>query len=405
MSRAAAPSAPRVLWVSHGFGYGHDLMYFGEIFRAFRDLCPATEIVVDSRQQKTVPFLNPYGLALRPLLRQLRVPLKRRSSDGQVYQTEFAVPDPLLVARIAASKAEVIITIEFTLPALMAMLAARVLSRKSIVLLIESDPVGRGGGRNKAVLRLKRLAVQTVDVIQTNNEKGRRYLVEQLGADSRKVRVAPYLTSRPPGPPTVIAPHDGPLRMLFANSITARKGLAELFDAIDRLDPETRAGLDFTVVGDGEERTALETRATGFGMGDRLRFVGRRGYAELGQFYATADVLAIPSLADYRSLAGFEGLGYGLALLASRFDGATEETVQDGVNGFVIDPGQPDALANRIRTLVKDRDGMLRMRHASLAFYERRFSVERIAANLSDSVALAVRPGSLDAFGSASGAV
>lgn len=388
----AVPLADReVLIVSHGFGYGGDLMYFGEIFQALRALLPRMAVVVDDKTQ----FANPYRLPLLPLLHVFRKPLRRTAPDGQIYETEVVIPSPMFLPRLLRRRAAVLVTIEFT-PAALITVAAAVLSRRKLVLMVESDPARRGGSASPLMRRIKRWAVARADVIQTNNAPGRRYLVEDLGARPERVRVAPYLTSRPPGPATVLQPPAAPdeadarpLRLLFANGITPRKGLRQLLDAIALLDAATRAQLDLTVVGDGPEREELERFATGLGMGDRVRFLGRRAYHALGTSYAEAEVLAIPSLADYRSLAGFEGLGYGLVLLASRFDGATEETVQEGINGFAIDPSDPDTFAKRIATLVHDRAEVSRMRRASLDLYDARFSVAAIARNIADSITAA----------------
>lgn len=375
----------RVNWVSHGYGYGGDLMYFGEIFRHFLKLAPMMSVIVDRKTN----FDNRYDLPLRPLMHLFSVPLKRTSDSGQVYETEINLPAPTLLVRLLRLPTDVFIAIEFTPAALLAVTSAAIRRRKPLVLLVESDPAGRGSSANLLVRRIKRWAVGRATVLQTNNEKGRDYLIEQLGAEPAKVRVAPYLTSRPPGPETKIEMGAGPVRFLFANSINPRKGLRQLLAALALLNLTELAMIDLTVVGDGPERVELEAQATTLGLGERLRFVGRKAYAELGEYYAAADVLLAPSLADYRSLSGFEGLGYGLALLSSREDGATEETVQEGVNGFAIDPRDSGQIADRIRDLVHDRPLLRSMREASYALYQNSFSLERIAANLAESVRLA----------------
>lgn len=377
----------RLLWISHSFGYFGDLMYFGEIFRALREWIPRMAVVVDAE----IRFKNPYGIALRPLMRLHRKAVWRQSPAGASYETEIAIPGPMLLPRLLREPVDVMIAIEFTLPALIATLIAT-LRCKPLVLLIESDPAARGASSHPVVRLVKRWAVRRATVIQTNNAQGRRYLLDELGVHSAIVRVAPYLTSRPPGPPPTIKAHLGPLRMLFANSLVPWKGLRELLAALAVLAPESRRQIELTVVGDGPERGALEHQASALEMGERLRFVGRRSYDRLGSFYAAADVLAIPSLADYRSLAGFEGLGYGLALVSSMYDGATVETVVDGENGFVIDPRNAVEFAGMIDHLVQDRDLLLRMRRAGLARYESHFSLESVRENLAQSVLLAVAP-------------
>ena len=386
MTDSATQVPTRVIWVSHGYGYGGDLMYFGEIFRAFREHVPAMAVAVDTMTQ----YRNPYDIALLPLMRLVRRKIRRTSPGGDVYETETTVPGPGLVWRLARWRPDVIIAIEFTPPALMAVIAAALPPARKLVLLIESDPAARGGSRNPLVLAVKRWAARRADVVQTNNPAGRRYAVEDLGVDPARLVVAPYLTSRPPGPEADTAPHAGPLRLLFANTIAERKGLGALLNALALLPADIRNSVDCTVVGDGPLRAGLEERAQGLEMGQRMRFSGRQAYRDLGAFYARADVLVIPSFADYRSLAGFEGLAYGLVLLASQFDGATAETVIEGQTGWTIDPGDPQAIADRIAALVRDRAMVTRMRAASLQRYHAQFSLERIAANLAQSVKLAI---------------
>jgi glycosyltransferase involved in cell wall biosynthesis len=372
----------RVLWVSHGYGYEGDLLYFGEIFREFRKRHPQMAVVTDPATR----YRNPYAITLLPIMKLVRRKLKRTSPEGEIYETETAFPTPFLFWQLARQKPDVLITIEFTPPALIATALAAMSKRRRLVLLIESDPAARGASRNPVLRRIKRWAARRADIVQTSNAPGRRYLVEDLGVTPEKVIVAPYLTSRPPGPEACLDVQDGPLRLLFINSLTARKGLAALLDALALLPAASRADLELTVVGNGPLRADHERQAAELKMGPRLRFEGRKNYDELGVFYAAADVLAIPSLADYRSLAGFEGLGYGLVLLASRYDGATDETVAEGVNGYVIDPRQPEQIASRIEALRQDRAKVQQMRKASLALYNDHFSVERIAANVANSV-------------------
>jgi glycosyltransferase involved in cell wall biosynthesis len=375
----------KVLVVSHGYGYGDELLYFGEIFRELRNLVPQMAVAVD--RAKT--YRNPYKIVLEPLMQLYRRPIKRKAPDGQIYETEISVPAPTLLARLIARKTDVFITIEFTLPALITTLAAT-LSRRPLVLLVESDPAARGASTNRWVRKVKRWAVRRAAVIQTNNPQGLRYLVEDLGADQSRVRVAPYLTSRPPGPGAAIEPSTGPLRILFLNSLTERKGLRQFLGALAALSAAERAAIDLTIVGEGPERTDLESQAAELALG-ALRFVGRQTYDAVGQYYRAAEVLAIPSLADYRSLAGFEGLGYGLALLASCRDGATAETLVDGKNGLVIDPFDPEMMTEQVRRFLDDRSSVLAMRVASLELYREKYALEIVAENIAQSCLVAWR--------------
>ncbi|QQN72990.1 glycosyltransferase [Croceicoccus sp. YJ47] len=165
-----------VAFVSHGFGYGDDLMYFGEIFRALRERFARLYVCVESKQS----FRNPYRLDLRPAFRMIALPVARQTDDGERYDTEVRIVSPALLARLLKARPGVIVTIEFTTAAMLGTIAARMLPGCGHVVLIESDPSRRGGSRNKWVLRAKRWFARQAHVVQTNDEDGFRYITEEL---------------------------------------------------------------------------------------------------------------------------------------------------------------------------------------------------------------------------------
>lgn len=365
-------------------------MYFGEIFRSFRRHFPNMFVCVDRR----FAYQNPYELDLKVVLRQWAVPLARRTKDGVSYPSAVAIPSLAALWHLWRLRPAAIIVIEFTPAAILGTIAAKVIGRAKLVLLVESDPVTRGGSTNPLVLAVKRWITRCADIVQTNNDAGARYLTGLLRAPPGKIRVAPYLTSRPPGPAVSIDRRDGrPLRMLFANTLNERKGLRHVLIALSLLSDPIRRQVDLTVVGDGPDREALERLAGDLGLADVVRFAGARPYRELGQFYSDAEVLVAPSLADYRSLSSFEGLNYGLALLVSEEDGAACETVIAGETGFVFSPADHARIAGLIGLLAVDRKLLETCRKNALALGISRYSVDSAAHNVAVSVSRALASG------------
>ncbi|MBT0668353.1 glycosyltransferase family 4 protein [Novosphingobium profundi] len=342
---------------------------------------PELAIVVE----RGVEFRNPYQAKLLPMLRMYKKKLKR-VVDGTAYETYTKLPLPDLSFGLRRLAPQAVIMVEFTPVALMSLLACLTMPATARIQLVESDPRSRGASRNPLVLKMKRWMVGKMDIIQTNTPEGRDYLVDTLGAPPQRVRVAPYLSSHPPGPPS--RPHDpqGPVNLLFANSLTRRKGLDRIVAALSACDPATRQALRLIVIGDGPERAALEESVRASALEEIVTFVGRKSYDEMGPYFAEADVLLVPSLADYRSLASFEGLSFGLALIASKFDGASRETVVDGRNGYVIDPDDIGAIARSLTALVGDRAHLQECRNASSALFAAKYSIPQIAQNLHDSL-------------------
>lgn len=376
----------RVVWVSPSYGYSGKLMYFGDIFQKFTARFPFTQIPVAPGDLDG----GVVGVNLLPILRLRYLSWQRQVGEAN-YPARMGLPSPATMLAIFRLKPDAIITIEFTPLALIAMLLASLSSKIARVQLIESDPAARGGSRIWVALAIKRWACRRADVILANNEAGRRFAIEDLRADPTKILIAPYLTSSPPGPlPDLTVAPGGVVRLLFVNSLTERKGLGHLFAALAALSDEQRRKLSLTVVGDGPQRTRLEAQAIELGLAAQVEFVGAEPYDRVGEYYARADVLVAPSLADYRSLASFEGLAYGLALIVSRFDGAASETVIEGVTGYRVAPHDHAKLAMCIAGLIENHPQLEAMRKAALALFEKRFSVDCVVANLEKSVLLAL---------------
>lgn len=360
-------------------------MYFAEIFRAFQARFPNTIVPVDA----ATPWHDADDLPLMPL-RAFRTLHWARSVRGVDYGASLALPRLGYARRLWGLRTDCLITIEFTAPALLAMAMAWLKQGVGRVLLVESDPGLRGGSNNPLVLAIKRLAARAAHVVQTNTPEGAAYLTKVLGVHPDKIRIAPYLTSCPPRPATPPAPRTDKVRLLFVNSLQPRKGVDHLIAALGLLAPDVAERLDVTIVGDGPLRQTAQGMAQALTNGLAIRFEGRKAYRELGQYYADADILAVPSIVDYRSLAGFEGLAYGLALIQSRFDGASRETIIEGETGFAIDPADHAAIAARVAALVEDPALLARCKAGAARLYAERYAVERIADNLAESARIAM---------------
>ncbi len=104
-------------------------------------------------------------------------------------------------------------------------------------------------------------------------------------------------------------------------------------------------------------------------------FTGFQPPSRIPAYLRAADLLVLyysPSpLNDYRSPGKlFEYLAAGTPMVASRFHGIAE-IVQDGVNGFLIEPYRPDVLALRIRELLQDRSRWTEVGRQAVATAER----------------------------------
>jgi glycosyltransferase involved in cell wall biosynthesis len=179
------------------------------------------------------------------------------------------------------------------------------------------------------------------------------------------------------------------VRFLFLNSLQRRKGLHLLLVALADL-PEHTRDWSLDVVGDGPERAALQQQVVELGLGDRVRFHGRRAHDEVAADYARAHVVVCPTLGDYRSLAGFEAVNARRPVVLSTRDGAAEEIVDSGAAAVAVDPVGTPALAEVLASFLRDDSHLAtQLEIASAPPY--RFSVDAVGANLEAAIRAAAR--------------
>jgi glycogen(starch) synthase len=144
----------------------------------------------------------------------------------------------------------------------------------------------------------------------------------------------------------------GKPRVLFVGRLAPQKGVHALVAAAALIEnPSARVLL----VGDGPEREALEREAERIGVGDRVRFLGFFAHERLPAAMAHADFLVLSSVYEELGTVLLEAMWSGLPIVASR-TGGIPDVIEDGVNGLLVEPGDPEALARAIDRLLADRD-------------------------------------------------
>jgi glycogen(starch) synthase len=174
------------------------------------------------------------------------------------------------------------------------------------------------------------------------------------GVEERRVHVIP------PGvnPSLFEGPFEDPFsgvgkpRVVFVGRLAPQKGVRTLVAAAGLLeDPSAQVLL----VGDGPERKALEKEAKRIGVADRLLFEGFLAHERLPAVLAHADLLVLPSIYEELGTVLLEAMQAGLPVVASK-TGGIPDVIEDGVNGLLVPPGEPGALARAIDRLLAERD-------------------------------------------------
>jgi glycosyltransferase involved in cell wall biosynthesis len=172
-----------------------------------------------------------------------------------------------------------------------------------------------------------------------------------------------------------------PPEILTVGRVVPVKGQALLVEAVAEL---ARRGVDvrLTVVGDGPQLDDLRTRAERLGVGDRVAFAGAVGQDRIRDYYARADVFALPSFAEGLPVVLVEAMATGLPVVASRITGIPE-LVDEGVSGLLVVPGRGDDLTRALERLAaaapEQRAAMGRAGRDRVAA---EFDIQRTAAEL-----------------------
>lgn len=168
--------------------------------------------------------------------------------------------------------------------------------------------------------------------------------------------------------------------ILYVGALQARKGVDVLLEAMAGLrtaHPQAR----LTIVGDGEQRLALEAQARSLRLESAVRFAGAVAHDRLPALYATADVFCLPSFAEGVPTVLMEAMATELPVVSTAVMG-TPELVEHELSGLLVAPGRSDLLADALARLLADAELRARMgaagRRRILAAYDRRASAAEV---------------------------
>jgi glycosyltransferase involved in cell wall biosynthesis len=136
-------------------------------------------------------------------------------------------------------------------------------------------------------------------------------------------------------------------------------------------------GVDATLclVGDGPERDRVERRAHELGIMRSTLFLGYQ--EDVAPFYAAFDAMILPSGNEGTPVSAIEALAAGRPVVATRV-GGVPDVVRDGEDGFLVDRGAVDDLAEALARLAADPTLRKRMGEAGRERVLPRYAVDRL---------------------------
>ena len=155
---------------------------------------------------------------------------------------------------------------------------------------------------------------------------------------------------------------NSPLRVLFAGSMSQRKGLGDLFEAMRMLNYS-----DVELVVMGSIQAPISFYKKNF---KNFIYKRVRPHEQVLALMRCCDILCLPSIVEGRALVMQEAMSQGLPIIITPNTGGAD-LIKDGITGFLVPIRQPTAIAEKINWFVENRShiaemGKMAMEHASL---------------------------------------
>ena len=146
---------------------------------------------------------------------------------------------------------------------------------------------------------------------------------------------------------------DKPFTITTVARLYVTKGLTYLLDTA-ALVKKTHPNVEFKVYGEGELREELLAKAKTLGLDGERIFVGAfTNREELSRIMAGTDIFLMSSILEGQPLSVVEAMAYGCPIVTTAV-GGIPELIQDGVNGLLCPPENPQCLADKIRLMLDD---------------------------------------------------
>ena len=247
--------------------------------------------------------------------------------------------------------------------------------------------------RNRVVGRLARLAFEAAGAI-TACSSDLRVRAIMRGAPAGRTRTVPYGVDagffRQPersgearrAMRTRLGADLHQTLVVGVGRLVEKKGFAHLIEAMTGMKEAHLA-----LIGDGDLYADL--RSLALARGASVTLAGRFSRHEVVDAFSCADIVAVPSVIDSRGNVDglpnslLEAMAGGKALIASRIAGIPD-VVTDGVEGVLVPPGDPLALAAAIRSLASNPEMGARLGNAACLRASGDLTWERVAETLEE---------------------
>ncbi len=172
---------------------------------------------------------------------------------------------------------------------------------------------------------------------------------------------------------------DRPLEVVYLGRLATDKGV---YDVVEALRVLRHRGIDanLRIAGHGPAEPRLRERIAAYGLEVHAQLLGTVVGPEKQRLWQAAHVFAFPTVREGLPYALLESMAAGAVPVVAPV-GAVPEVLQDGVHGLFVPPRDPEALADALERLHRDRAALRRMAIAGRQRIVEHYSIARLAAD------------------------
>ena len=142
--------------------------------------------------------------------------------------------------------------------------------------------------------------------------------------------------------------------IIFVGTLRQIKGVRYLIEAMSIMrlnDPH----VELMIVGDGEEKEYLQKLTSDLNLNNCVSFVGKVPNDDIPKYMKEADLFVLPSLSESFGIVNIEAMASGLPIVSTNV-GGLPDLIKDGINGFLVNPRDPAAIAEKSLLILNDKN-------------------------------------------------
>jgi glycosyltransferase involved in cell wall biosynthesis len=245
--------------------------------------------------------------------------------------------------------------------------------------------------RGRILSRFKRFALAGADVVTVNSSATEAAAVEfapglanirriPIGISDRRSQLSGNLRQQ-------FRRGGGPC-LVFVGRVIEEKGVGDLIRAVSLLGPSL-PDATAVIVGEGQDRLAMQTRARELGVADRVTFTGWVAPRDVPDILAAGDVFVGASRTapdgwiEGQGLTMLEAMLAGLPVIATR-SGGIVDAVQHEETGLLVNEASPEDIADAVLRLSQDSDLACHLAENGTQLVRRKFTRDASANAFSD---------------------